>query len=98
MAYDPEMRSAMNLRFTEEILRRAKKAGLTVGHFHRSKEPARVKQQDGSSLSWGVRRVLQKSKKIPDLIFDRGDVGKEPLVRVLGHDPEEVVAKILRLS
>ena len=97
MAYDPEMRSAMNLRFTEEILRRAKKAGLTVGHFSRSEEPARVKQQEGSSLSWGVRRVLQKSKKIPDLIFDRGAAGKEPLVRVLGHDPEEVVAKVLRL-
>jgi hydroxymethylpyrimidine/phosphomethylpyrimidine kinase len=98
MAYDPEMRAAMNLRFTEEILRRAKKAGLTAGHFNRNEEPARVKQEEGSSLSWGVRRVLQKSKKIPDLIFDRGDVGKEPMVRVLGHDPEEVVAKVLRLT
>jgi hydroxymethylpyrimidine/phosphomethylpyrimidine kinase len=98
MAYDPEMRSAMNLRFTEEILRRAKRAGLPVGHFNRGEEPARVKQQEGSSFSWGVRRVLQKSKRIPDLILDREDVAREPLVRVLGHDPEEVVAKVLALS
>jgi hydroxymethylpyrimidine/phosphomethylpyrimidine kinase len=98
MAYDPEMRSAMNLRFTEEILRRAKKAGHTVGHLRKREEPARVNQQGGSSLSREVRRVLQKSKKIPDLIFDRGDMGKEPLIRMLGRDPEEVVGKVLRLS
>lgn len=98
MAHDPEMRSAMNLRLTEEILARAKREGLLVRHFDRKEEPVRVKRWEGSSLSWGVQRVLQISKKVPDVIFDRGDVGKEPMVRVLGHNPEEVVAKVLRLS
>jgi hydroxymethylpyrimidine/phosphomethylpyrimidine kinase len=98
MAHDPEMRSAMNLRFTKEILDRAKKAGFFVAHFGRREEPARMKQQDGSFLSWGMHRVLQKSKKIPDIIFDRGEVGKEPLLRVFGRDPEEVVGKVLHLS
>jgi hydroxymethylpyrimidine kinase/phosphomethylpyrimidine kinase len=97
MAHDPEMRSAMNLRFTEEILSRARKAGLAVGHFDRKEEPAGVKRKEGSSLSWGVRRVLQKSKKIPDILFDRGDVGKEAMVRVFGRDPGEVVSKVLLL-
>jgi hydroxymethylpyrimidine/phosphomethylpyrimidine kinase len=97
MAHDPEMRSAMNLRYTEEILTRARKARLLLGHFDRRREPAGVKRKEGSSLSWGVQQVLQKSKKIPDIIFDRGDVGKEPMVRVLGRDPEEVVSKVLHL-
>ena len=97
MAHDPEMRSAMNLRFTEEILIRARKGGLLIGHFDRREEPAGVKQKEGFSLSWGVQQVLQRSKRIPDIIFDRGDVGKEPMVRVLGSDPEEVVRKVLRL-
>ncbi len=98
MTHDPEMRSAMNLRFTEEILDRAKKAGFSMVHVSRREEPARMKQQKGYSLSLGVHRVLQKSKKIPDIIFDRGDVGKEPMVRVFGRDPEEVVRKVLDLS
>jgi hydroxymethylpyrimidine kinase/phosphomethylpyrimidine kinase len=97
MVHDPEMRSAMNLRFTEEILLRAKKAGFFMGHFSRREEPARMKQQEGFFLCWGVHRVLQKSKKMPDIIFDRGDVGKEPLARVLGRDPEEVVSKVFHL-
>ncbi|MBI5967780.1 MAG: bifunctional hydroxymethylpyrimidine kinase/phosphomethylpyrimidine kinase [Deltaproteobacteria bacterium] len=98
MAYDPEMRSAMNLRFSENILLRARGAGLTVSHFNRKEEPGRVKRLEGSSLSWGLSRVLQKAKKIPDIIFDRGDVGKEPMIRVLGRDPAEIVAKVLLLS
>ena len=97
MAHDPEMRSAMNLRFTEEIIIRARKTRLAVGHFDRKAEPAGVKRKEGASLSWGVDQVLQKAKKIPDLIFDRGDVEKEPMVRVFGRDPGEVVSKVLLL-
>jgi len=97
MRFDPEMRSAMNVRFGEDLLARARKAGLSMGHFNRGGEPAGAKHREGASLSWGVEQVLRKAKKIPDLIFDRGDVGKEPMIRVLGRDPEEVVKKVLRL-
>jgi hydroxymethylpyrimidine/phosphomethylpyrimidine kinase len=36
--------------------------------------------------------------RVPDLIFDRGDVGKEPMIRVLGKNPDEVADKILLLK
>ncbi|MDI6754093.1 MAG: bifunctional hydroxymethylpyrimidine kinase/phosphomethylpyrimidine kinase [Thermodesulfobacteriota bacterium] len=98
MMYDTDMRSAMNLRFAGEILGRARKAGFSIGRFDRKDEPGWVKQREGSSLSWGVQKVLQKKKDIPDIIFDRGGMGKEPMIRVLGRDPEEVVDKVIRLS
>lgn len=97
MAHDKTMRSAMNIRFSEEILARARRAGLRLDHFNRQDEPPAVKRKEGSSLSWGVEQVLRKSKRIPDLIFDRGDVGKEPMIRILGRSPKEVVAKVLHL-
>ncbi len=97
MDHDSEMRSAMNLKCTPEIVRRAKEAGLSLSHFSRQKEPSRAKCREGPSLSWGVDQVLLRSKKFPDIIFDRGDVGKEPMIRVLGHDPLEVAEKVLRI-
>jgi len=39
---------------------------------------------------------LRKTKKVPDFIYDEGDVGKEPMIRVLGKNPQEVVNKILK--
>lgn len=97
VSFDQNMRSAMNLKFSEEVLQKARRIGLTIGHFDRRQEPAQVSRLEGSSLSWGVAQVLRKAKKIPDLIYDRGGWGKEPMIRILGRDPEEVVGKVWRL-
>jgi len=35
---------------------------------------------------------------VPDIIHGAGDIGKEPIIRVLGYDPLEVVDKALRLA
>jgi len=47
-------------------------------------------------LEWGVGEVLKKLKRVPDFIYDEGDVGKEPMIRVFGRNPMEVVTKILK--
>jgi hydroxymethylpyrimidine/phosphomethylpyrimidine kinase len=60
-------------------------------------EPKRVKEKEGSSLEWGVGEGLKKMKRVPDFIYDEGGVGKEPMIRVLGRDPVDVVQKILKL-
>ncbi|MCK4426359.1 MAG: hypothetical protein KAV69_06385 [Deltaproteobacteria bacterium] len=51
---------------------------------------------EGSTLVWGVKRAIEGV--VPDIIHDAGDIGKEPIIRVLGHDPLEVVDKALRLA
>lgn len=97
MRHDPGFRSAMNIRFSEERIRQCHGLGWKVCSFDRADEPEAIKEQEGSSLEWGTERVLSQETNIPDIIFDRGDVGKEPMIRVLGRNPEEVVDKVLRL-
>lgn len=97
MKYDPAYRSAMNIRFSEEILAAAESLGYSIDQFDRSAEPAAVKEKEGSSLEWGTETVLSRRGAIPDMIFDRGEVGKEPMVRVLGRTPWEVVDKVLAI-
>jgi len=96
MKFDPEYCSAMNIRYSKENVARLRGKGFLVGHFDRRFEPKRVKQREGSSLEWGVGEVLRKLRRVPDLIYDQGDVGKEPMIRVLGKNPVEVVEKILK--
>jgi hydroxymethylpyrimidine/phosphomethylpyrimidine kinase len=47
-------------------------------------------------LEWGVGEVLRKLRRVPDFIYDQGDVGKEPMIRVLGRNPLDIVHKILK--
>jgi hydroxymethylpyrimidine kinase/phosphomethylpyrimidine kinase len=98
MKFDPEYCSAMNIRYSKENIVQLREKGFLVGHFDRRLEPKRVKEKEGSSLEWGVGEVLRKWKRVPDFIYDQGDVGKEPMIRVLGRDPQEVVNKILKLK
>jgi hydroxymethylpyrimidine/phosphomethylpyrimidine kinase len=96
MKFNPECCSAMNIRYSKENVALLKRKLFLLGHFDRRLEPKRVKQQEGSSLEWGVGEVLRKMKRIPDFIYDEGDVGKEPMIRVLGKNPMEVISKILK--
>jgi hydroxymethylpyrimidine kinase/phosphomethylpyrimidine kinase len=98
MRFDPDYCSAMNIRYSRQTVNQLRKKGFSVGHFDRRMEPRGVKEREGSSLEWGVGEVLRRSKRIPDFIYDEGDVGKEPMIRVLGRNPMEVVNKILKAS
>jgi hydroxymethylpyrimidine/phosphomethylpyrimidine kinase len=94
--FGPEYRSAMNIRYTKETVGQLRGKGFLIGHFDRRLEPKRVKQKEGSSLEWGVGEVLRKIRRVPDFIYDEGDVGKEPMIRVIGRNPMEVVNKLLK--
>jgi hydroxymethylpyrimidine/phosphomethylpyrimidine kinase len=96
MNFDAEYGSAMNIRYSRENVARLRRKGFLVGHFDRKREPRQVKEKEGSSLEWGVQDVLRRLKRVPDFIYDEGDVGKEPMIRVLGRDPMEVVQKVIR--
>ncbi len=97
MRHDSRFRSAMNIRFSEGLIRKCEALAWKVCSFDRRQEPPAVKEKEGSSLEWGTERVLSKETTIPDIIFDRGDVGKEAMIRILGRNPNEVVEKVLKL-
>ena len=42
--------------------------------------------------------VLKPGEPPPDLIYDRGEFGKEPMIRILGPTPMSVAEKALALK
>jgi hydroxymethylpyrimidine/phosphomethylpyrimidine kinase len=98
MKFNPEYRSAMNIRYSKENVAKLEGKGFLIGHFDRKLEPKKIKEREGSSLEWGVGKVIRQLNRIPDFIYDEGDIGKEPMIRVLGRNPMEVVQKILKVA
>jgi len=98
MITHPEIRSAMNVKFFEGIDDLAILLHLRVASFDRSAEPPEVKAQEGGTLAWGVASVLKPGQPAPDLIYDRGEFGKEPMIRILGPTPMAVAEKALALK
>jgi len=89
---DPDTRCAMNLKYSEENLEACKKARLSVSTFDRTREPKGV-----SSMTWGVHAAIDKFGTVPDVIYDKGGLGKEPMIRLLGKSPGDVVSKLERI-
>lgn len=92
MAFDPTVRCALNLKHTPELVAACRRRGLRVGTFDRSRE-----RRGSSTMEWGTRRAIEELDAVPDVIYDRGGHGKVPMVRVLGRDPADVVAKVSRV-
>ena len=93
MRHDSRIRSGLNIRFSDEILRTCRKLGLRVVSFDRSREPRGVK-----TMIWGTEQAIKKAGGVPDVIFDRGARGKEAMVRLLGRSPMEVAELALRIA
>jgi predicted fused transcriptional regulator/phosphomethylpyrimidine kinase len=91
MKFDPEIRSAANIRYSPELIGLLEDLFLEMCSFDRKAEPPGTRTMD-----WGVAFCCKNG--VPDIIFDRGAVGKEPMVRVLAENPIEVATIIGRIS
>ncbi|HUU07035.1 MAG TPA: bifunctional hydroxymethylpyrimidine kinase/phosphomethylpyrimidine kinase [Thermoplasmata archaeon] len=91
--FDPSVRCALNFKYSEDNLRACRRAKLTVASFDRAQEP-----DEASSMTWGVTHAIEKRGSVPDVIFDRGGPGKEPMIRLLGRDPSDVLSKLRSIS
>ena len=48
-------------------------------------------------MEWGTKHAITLLGRLPDVIYDTGSIGKEPMIRILGKNPEEVLLKIRKL-
>ncbi|MCE4599661.1 MAG: bifunctional hydroxymethylpyrimidine kinase/phosphomethylpyrimidine kinase [Desulfurococcales archaeon] len=98
LSYDERVRSAANIKYDKEIVDAAEDLGYSVVRIDRSKEPPEVKEKEGRTLPWVVREAFKEVGKMPDVIYDEGDFGKEAMVRVLGEDALVVAEKIVKIA
>lgn len=92
MSVNPDFRSAINIRFDKRIVDVCKSL-FSVASYDRTKEPKKIKRKEGSTVAWGILAALSKNP-IAEVIYHRGDVGKEPMICLFGRNPREVVNKI----
>lgn len=93
MHFDSSMRAAMNIRYSEEALAACKELGLRVETFSRKDEPEGV-----STMEWGVSEAIRSAGGVPDVVYDKGDFGKEAMIRLLGRDAVEVARRGVEIA
>jgi hydroxymethylpyrimidine/phosphomethylpyrimidine kinase len=92
----PDICSAINLKYNEKTISKLKKAGLLISSYDRSAEPKNVKNKEGSSIGWGIKHAIKNLEEPPDVIYHKGDFGKEPMIIIFGKTPTLIIEKILK--
>ncbi|AJM92946.1 bifunctional hydroxymethylpyrimidine kinase/phosphomethylpyrimidine kinase [Nitrosopumilus piranensis] len=93
----PQICSAINLKYQNETISKIKKSKLVVSNYDRNKEPQDVKNK-GSTIKWGINSAIKNSKSCPDIIYHKGDFGKEPMIIVFGNTPKNILKKISKIT
>jgi hydroxymethylpyrimidine/phosphomethylpyrimidine kinase len=96
--YDDSIRAGLNIKYSEKIIEACKNLGWIVSSYDRRKEPNKVKRTEGMSVSWGTDQAIKKVGKVPDVIYHKGDWGKEPMITLLGKNSVEVAKMAIKLA
>ena len=91
-----KIQSAINLKYKNDTISKIKKLKLTTYDYDRNHEPKNVKN-GGSTIEWGIKNAIKNSTKPPDIIYHKGDFGKEPMIIVFAETPDIVIKKILKI-
>jgi len=92
MSVSPSFRACINIRLDDRLVKVCRSL-FAISSYDRSREPRGVKKNEGSSVLWGTLQALSRNPKA-DVIYNMGDIGKEPMITIFGRNPREVAAKI----
>ncbi|MEF8838968.1 MAG: bifunctional hydroxymethylpyrimidine kinase/phosphomethylpyrimidine kinase [Haloarculaceae archaeon] len=95
--FDGDLRFAVNCRFDDEIDAALEGLDWPVAEFDRDAEPADLKASEGSTMAWGARAAFAEAGETPVAVVDRGEVGKEAIVKLLAADSATLAERVLTL-
>lgn len=93
----PKIRAALNIRYDEITIKKFAKTHAKIASYNRLQEPKSSKKKENSSISWGINQAIQNSSTPPDIVYHRGDFGKEPMILVFGTTPSNVIEKLAKI-
>ncbi|WP_122089430.1 bifunctional hydroxymethylpyrimidine kinase/phosphomethylpyrimidine kinase [Halalkalicoccus subterraneus] len=92
--FAPDLRFAVNCRFDDDVEAALDALDAPIAEFDRGEEPENVKAAEGSTMGWGARQAFDV-EETPAAVIDRGEVGKEAIVKLVAPDPETVIERTL---
>ena len=96
--FDNSINFVMNLKYSPElVLTLQKDTDLSLKEIDRKNQPAEIKSKEYSTMQWLIKESLRTTGKIPDIIWDKGSIGKEPMIRLFGKNSTDMIQKIEKI-
>jgi hydroxymethylpyrimidine/phosphomethylpyrimidine kinase len=96
--FDKSINYVINLKYSPELIKNLhEKTDLDLREIRRENEPEKSKIKEFSTMQWLIKESIDKNGKIPDIIWDNGSIGKEPMLRLFGKNSTDLIEKIKKI-
>ncbi|MHA1472114.1 MAG: bifunctional hydroxymethylpyrimidine kinase/phosphomethylpyrimidine kinase [Promethearchaeota archaeon] len=96
--FDKSINFAMNLKYNPNwIIAIQNNTDLDLQEISRENQPHEIKQKEFSTMQWLIKESVEQSGKIPDIIWDKGAMGKEPIIRLFGKNSKNMIEKLEKI-
>jgi hydroxymethylpyrimidine/phosphomethylpyrimidine kinase len=95
MTINPTIRSGFNIKYDKKIIGLLQ-TFLNVSEYERQLEPFEFKEKEGYTIPWGIKEALRREPNA-NVIYHKGDIGKEPMTIVFGQNPTDVIEYLKRI-
>ncbi|MFX1590075.1 MAG: thiamine-phosphate synthase family protein, partial [Promethearchaeota archaeon] len=93
--FDNSINFVMNLKYHPDWISLIRNnTTLKLREIIREKQPKEIKEQEFSTMQWLIKESVNESGKIPDIIWDKGSIGKEAIIRVFARDSKDMINKL----
>ena len=93
--FDKSINFVTNLRYKDKFIKIIQeKTDLATFEFLRESQPDSIKQEERYTMRWLIEESKTKMGEIPDIIWDKGSIGKEPMIRLFSKTSKDMIQKL----
>ncbi len=96
--FDKSINFVTNLKYNPDWIKKIQDStDLDLQEIVRENQPSEIKKKEFSTMQWLIKKSVERSGKIPDVIWDKGAMGKEPIIRLFGKNSKNMIEKLEKI-
>jgi len=93
MRYSPDFRAAINIKYDPEVIAFCRELGMDAQSYQWDVKPKEVVES-----KCAIPFAIEELRRVPEIVYDLGDVGVEASVIIFGRTPAEVADKAIKIA
>ena len=96
--FDDSINFVINLKYKDEYIKRIQEnTKLFIYELNREAQPEEIRNKEQSTMQWLIKESVEYSGKVPDIVWDKGEMGKEAMIRVFGKNSKDLITKLKKI-
>jgi len=92
--FDNGINAVINLKYTPKTIIKLSETNLSIVNVDRSDQSKEDISIENKTMDWVVQEAYKKLNMIPDVIYDTGEKGKEPMIRLFAKNADDLIKKL----